>query len=107
MHSDGPCTNLNERLGEVLAEPAMERQFPGIREYLTSGSPLTYVSSLKCPVFIAHAQDDDNEPFSNTQAYTEALKQAGGNLTFEALQRGGHYQEMLNIAVPKAVAWLK
>ena len=102
-----PITDLDARLGELLTEKSMTQILPNLPDYLKSGSPLTYVRQLKCPVFVAHAQDDDNEPFKNTQAYAEALRQAGGNLTFEQLASGGHYQELLKTSIPKAVEWVK
>ncbi len=83
----------------------MNRLLPDLPGYFKSGSPLTYVRDLKCPVFIAHAHDDDNEPFKNTKAYVEALKRAGGKVTFEERTSGGHYDEMLQECLPKSVEW--
>lgn len=102
-----PITDLHQRLGELLTEKSMEQLLPNLPEYFKSGSPITYVQELKCPVFVAHAHDDDNEPFKNTQAYVKSLRDAGGNITFEDPASGGHYQALLNAAVPKAVQWLK
>ena len=101
-----PITDLNGRLGEMLTESSMQTFFPNLREYFKSGSPITYVQQLKCPVFVAHARDDDNEPFPNSQKYVTALQQAGGNVTFEARSSGGHYQELIDASIPKAIEWL-
>lgn len=102
-----PITDLNLRLGEMLTERSMQQFFPNLGEYFKSGSPITYVEQLKCPVFLAHARDDDNEPFPNSQKYVEALQRAGGNITFEARASGGHYQELIEASIPKAIEWLK
>jgi dipeptidyl aminopeptidase/acylaminoacyl peptidase len=61
---------------------------------------------LRCPVFIAHAKNDDNEPFSGTKVYVEALRKAGGKVDFLELEREGHYEPLLKAAVPKALEWL-
>ncbi len=72
-----PITDLKQRLGEVLAEKSMRELLPNLPQYFISGSPITYARDLKCPVFIAHAKDDDNEPFKNTQTYVSSLRDAG------------------------------
>ncbi len=101
-----PITDLNARLGDLLTDRSVSSALPGIKEYLVSGSPLTHVGDLKCPVFLAHAKDDDNEPFQNSQAYVKALQATGGNIVFEARTSGGHYQELLDASVPKAITWI-
>jgi dienelactone hydrolase len=101
-----PITDLNARLGDLLTDRSVSNALPGLKEYLVSGSPLTHVGDLKCPVFLAHAKDDDNEPFQYSQAYVKALQAAGGNIVFEARASGGHYQELIDAAVPKAITWI-
>lgn len=100
-----PITDMNLRMGDLLSDATMKKSFPNLDEHFKTGSPINFVQSLKCPVFIAHAQDDDNEPFKNTELYVESLQKAGGNVKFEALTRGGHYSAMLNECLPKAVEW--
>ncbi len=101
-----PITDLNARLGDLLTDRSMSKAFPGLKEYLISGSPLTHVAELKCPVFLAHAKDDDNEPFQYSQAYVKALQAAGGNIVFDARSSGGHYQGLIDASVPKAITWI-
>ncbi len=96
-----PITDLNARLGDLLTDRSMSKAFPGLKEYLISGSPLTHVAELKCPVFLAHAKDDDNEPFQYSQAYVKALQAAGGNIVFDARSSGGHYQGLIDASVPR------
>ncbi len=101
-----PATDLNARLGELLKEPSMQTLFPDLQAFLTDSSPISYVQKLKCPVFVAHARDDDNVPFPETEKFVTSLKQAGGNVTFDARASGGHYQELIEASIPKAIEWL-
>lgn len=102
-----PITDLKPRLGDILVqEPAMSKYLPKFDAYLVSGSPITYVSKLKCPVFIAHARNDDNAPFEVTKTYVDAIRSAGGTVQFLELQREGHYAPLLEAAIPKALEWL-
>ncbi len=102
-----PITDLKPRLGEILQQPAMSQYLPNFDKYLESGSPITYVQQLQCPVFIAHAKNDDNAPFEVTNAYVEALRRAGGKVEFLELDREGHYKPLLDAAIPKALEWLQ
>jgi predicted esterase len=85
----------------------MSKFLPNFNTYLVTGSPITHISKLRCPVFIAHAKNDDNEPFQATKDYVEALRKAGGKVNFLELEREGHYQPLLNAGIPKALDWLK
>jgi dipeptidyl aminopeptidase/acylaminoacyl peptidase len=103
-----PATDLNTRLGDVLEqEPAMEKVLPNLKKYLVSGSPITHVSLLKCPVFIAHAKNDDNVPFEDTKKYVDSLRKQGGKITFVEFETEGHYDPLLQAGIPKAIEWLK
>lgn len=103
-----PITDLKPRLGDILTqEPAMSKFLPNFNTYLVTGSPITHISKLRCPVFIAHAKNDDNEPFQATKDYVEALRKAGGKVNFLELEREGHYQPLLDAGIPKALDWLK
>jgi len=98
---------LKPRFGDILVqEPAMAKFLPNLNNYIVSGSPITYISKLRCPVFIAHAKNDDNEPFKGTKDYVDALRKAGGKVDFLELEREGHYEPLLKAAVPKALEWL-
>ncbi len=101
-----PCTDLNKRLGELQSDRAASKVLPKLPEYFKNGSPITYVNKLTCPVFVAHARDDDNEPFEDTEIYVQELNKAGGKVTFADLNTGGHYEAMLKKAIPQAVQWI-
>lgn len=102
-----PVTSLKSRLGELVAEPRLKNLFPGIDDYLRTGSPDTYLKALKCKVFLAHAKDDDNVPFTESQGFVKDHKGQGGDITFLEMPRGGHYTEMLELGMPEAIKWLK
>lgn len=102
-----PVTDLKPRFGDILVqEPAMAKFLPNLNNYIVSGSPITYISKLRCPVFIAHAKNDDNEPFKGTKDYVDALRKAGGKVDFLELEREGHYEPLLKAGIPKALEWL-
>ncbi len=102
-----PITDLTSRMDEALTDPSFERMLPGVRGYFRTGSPITYVKQLKCDVWIAHAKDDDNEPYVNTEKFVKALRDNKGKVQILSLDRGGHYQEMLDVAIPQALSWLQ
>lgn len=102
-----PVTNMKTRLGDLLSEPQAVGLFPGIERYLTSGSPDTYCTSLKSKVFLAHARDDDNVPYADSEAFARKHKSEGGDIAFYGIPTGGHYAEMLELSMPEAVQWLK
>jgi hypothetical protein len=101
-----PITDLRPRLGEILQEPTMARVLPNFESYLVSGSPITHVQQLRCPVFIAHARNDDNAPFEVTKTYVDSIRRAGGDVRFLELEREGHYKPLLDAGIPKALEWL-
>ncbi|MEQ1829865.1 MAG: prolyl oligopeptidase family serine peptidase, partial [Pirellula sp.] len=101
-----PVTDLRMRHGDMLKEPKIMRYFPGIRDYLRTGSPSSYVDVFRCPVFIVHARDDDNEPFANTKTFVSLLKSKGAEVKFVELRTGGHYQPIMDVGIPQAIAWL-
>ncbi len=102
-----PITDLNSRFDGILEQGGMERVLVGLRGYLSSGSPSTYSAQFRCPVWIGHAKDDDNVPFSESDRFVRQLRGQGVEVTFDSPESGGHYQEMLQAAIPKAIDWLK
>ena len=102
-----PITDLKLRLGELLDEPAIVKRLPNLKNYLVAGSPLTSIGALKCPVFIAHAKNDDNEPFEHTKIFVDAFQKSGGKISFLELEREGHGDPLLQAGIPKAIEWLK
>jgi dienelactone hydrolase len=100
-----PVTDLEKRLGHMVSNRSMAARFPNLDEYFQSGSPLSHVKSLKCPVYIVHAKDDENEPFKNTEIFVQALRRAGNNPTFDVLDSGGHGGVV--VSIPRVLDWLE
>ncbi len=50
---------------------------------------------------MAHAKDDDNVPFAESQRFVNEHKGQGGDITFLDMPRGGHYTEMLELGMQK------
>jgi dienelactone hydrolase len=100
-----PATDLNRRIGEIARDPSAAAIFANFKEYCVSGSPITYASQYRCPIFILHAMDDDNEPFTSTRTFVMRLKSP--SVTFVRERNGGHYEPMVRVGLPKAIEWLK
>lgn len=99
-----PCTDLEARLSEAL--PLLELINPGARAFYTSRSPKNNLEKLRCPVFLFHARDDSNVPFSDSDRFVQALQRAGGKVTFATADTGDHYESMIREGIPAAQKWL-
>ncbi len=102
-----PATNLELRLSDVIRDPSSSQLLTGIGVFARENSPITYVGQTRCPLFVFHAKDDSNEPFSTTSQYVEMLKQRQADVTFKTADRGDHYQSMIDQGIPAAIDWLR
>jgi acetyl esterase/lipase len=101
-----PITDTKDRFSGV--SPAFTQFFPGFSEFVDETNPQKYVNSLKCPVFLFHARDDSNVSFTHSVKFAERLKGAGNeNVKLELVDRGEHYQSMIDQGLDMAVEWLK
>jgi len=100
-----PCTDVVARVAQVTRE--LERNQPGYAEFLRFSSPQTQAEKLTCPLFLFHAQDDDNVPFAETNRFYEAVKKTNPRATLVKAAKGGHFDPMVREGMPKAIAWLK
>ncbi len=95
---------------ETLIAPdlrELERDIPGYRDFIRFSSPKTHVEKLKCPVFLFHAQDDENTPVSESRKFANLLKKTNADVTLDTSARGGHYQAMINAGIPRGIAWMQ
>ena len=53
-------------------------------------SPMTYVSSKACPFLIMHGDKDVTVPISQSETFAKALKDAGADATFIAVEGAAH-----------------
>jgi dienelactone hydrolase/ribosomal protein S27E len=102
-----PATDLEQRLKQVVDDPASRRAMPGLRDFVKRSSPKTHAEKIGCPIFIHHSRDDANEPFQSAESFVRRLRSYRKNVTFSISIRGGHYRSMLNPGIPRAIAWLK
>ncbi len=102
-----PVTDLKVRLAELTRDRDVTRLLPRLTEYLTSGSPISYVDKYEKPLFVFHARDDSNEPFRNTEHFVTVMKSSKAKLTFAAVNTGDHYQSMIDQGIPQAIKWIQ
>jgi dipeptidyl aminopeptidase/acylaminoacyl peptidase len=89
------------------AIPQLDRAIPGYRDFIRFSSPKTHVEKLGCAVFLFHAQDDTTVPVSQTTTFAERLKKTNPDVTVDTSARGGHYQSMIDVGIPKGIAWMQ
>lgn len=85
----------------------LEWVLPGCREFLRRSSPITHIEQIRCPLFLFHARDDSTVALRESQQFAERLRQSGGNMTFEIVNTGNHYDSMIGEGIPTAITWLK
>lgn len=102
-----PCVDVESRLAEYVSDPRVELLLPEIAAFVRQESPLRHVESLKCPVFLFHAQGDSNSPFEESQRLAAMLAAQGTSCQLETISGGDHYESMLGEGIPRGIAWLK
>ena len=105
-----PASDILGRLRGELGRVqfwALERLLPGVEEFLRVESPITHASKIRCPVFLFHAENDSNVPISDSQMMAQRLRSAGGNVTFDTVPVGDHYDSMIQQGIPRAIGWIK
>lgn len=102
-----PATNLEERMEDVVANPAIGLLLPGIRAFLRQSSPDTHAARMKCPLFVFHAKDDSISPFADSENYVSLTRQAGCDVTLSAVNFGDHYQPMIDEGIPGGINWIR
>lgn len=101
-----PVADLLKRLGDIVSEPTIAIQLPGLSSYITRYNPALLEPA--CPMFVFAAKNDQNEPFRDTQAYFFKVrsKVARGDITFSETATGGHYQSMIDEGIPRGIEWI-
>ena len=98
------CIDMEARMAPII--PLLKR-VSGFNQFLAKVNPRAFETRLNCPVFLFHAEDDDNVPSSDSTSMEERLKKAGKDVTLITTQRGGHYQSMIDSGIPGAIRWMK
>jgi dienelactone hydrolase len=102
-----PCVDVENRLSEYVSNPRVAPLLPEIGAFLRQESPLRHVKSLKCPVFLFHAEADSNAPFSESQELAARLTAQGTPCQLETVPDGDHYDSMLEEGIPRSIDWLR
>lgn len=63
---------------------------PGMRDFLTSISPLTHASAVKKPLMVVHGRNDPRVPFGEAQAMVAAVREQGTPVWFLSASDEGH-----------------
>ncbi len=98
-----PVTDLVERTKPT--SPQLRLWVPGSFEFVAEWSPRTHETQIHCPVFLFHARDDPNMPFDETAAFCSRLQALGKQMTFKAVDSGGHYDSMIREGIPAGIKW--
>jgi dipeptidyl aminopeptidase/acylaminoacyl peptidase len=80
---------------------------PGASDFAVKSSPSTHINNITCPVFLFHAEDDENVDVGIVRGGAESMNAAGVDVTFQTAQNGGHYYAMIEQGIPAGIQWLK
>jgi dienelactone hydrolase len=101
-----PCTDVQEWIGGMQAR-ILSSTHEGIADFVVQSSPHTHESRLNCPVFLFHAEEDENVDVQDSKDFADRLRQAGKDVTLATVPGGDHYESMIDEGIPKAIEWLK
>ncbi len=68
---------------------------------------MTHILQTNCPVYLFHARDDGNCPYTESTRYHDLLQQAGKESELKLVDFGNHYQSMIDEGIPNGIEWLK
>lgn len=101
-----PVSNVEKFLGEKVID-SLSSVMPDYREFLQRASPHLGAKNLRCPLFLFHAEDDENVAIAESAEFAKQVSRYNAAVTFVRAAKGGHYNAMLNEGIPKAISWLK
>ncbi len=80
--------------------------YVAIDEILAAASPINHINDIGCPVFLFHADDDDNVTTPEFQRFVSSLESAGKKVTVATVPDGGHYESMINKGIDAGIKFL-
>lgn len=101
-----PVCDVPAFIGEEMVG-TLDGVIPKFREFLERHSPDRAAKDLRVPVFLFHADDDTAVSTESVEGFAKAVKDAGGNPAFVRVEKGGHYDSMIQEGIPKAIEWLR
>lgn len=99
-----PATDVERRVAPLMT--VLQNISPDAPAFISRVSPIRHAAEFHCPVFLFHADNDDNVPLSDNQAFADALRASGKEVQFMRVARGGHYMSMIRMGVPNGIRWL-
>jgi len=101
-----PVSEIANRMNQkTIAE--LENYIKGYRNFIKWESPDSHLSELKCPVFIFQAKDDPIVSVSMNEDFAKKLSKANKQVTLQLVEKGGHFDPMIQQGIPAAIKWLK
>jgi dipeptidyl aminopeptidase/acylaminoacyl peptidase len=101
-----PCVKVPEWIGGPMLT-TLNFTSPGFKDFITKVSPDRQTASLRCPLFLFHADDDSKVTKEELQNYANALKKTNANVVFLEVPTGDHYDSMIQQGIPAGIGWLK
>jgi hypothetical protein len=82
------------------------RGYVPIDDILAAASPINHINEIGCPVFLFHADDDDNVKTEEFEKLLSGLQSAGKKVTVATVPDGGHYESMINKGIDGGIKFL-
>jgi dipeptidyl aminopeptidase/acylaminoacyl peptidase len=95
---------------QALGKPELaklEAIIPGVSKTFHDLAPPNTVMKMGCPVFLFHAADDTSVPAQSFDTYNDMLQIAQKTVAYVKVPNGGHRDSMIEVGLPKAIAWVK
>jgi predicted Zn finger-like uncharacterized protein len=102
-----PCVDVEKRLADYISNPLVEVLLPEVDQFVRQQSPLRHANTLKCPVFLFHAEGDTNSPHAESRDFAARLTALGTPCQLESVPDGDHYNSMLEEGIPRGIVWLR
>ena len=99
-----PALDLADDFGP---DTAREIRKAGMGPLIDRFSPSNGIGTLRCPVYLFGAQDDDRVTIQELRTFTAAARARGKAVTLDEVPSGGHFQPMIDRGIPRAIVWLK
>ena len=102
-----PATDVDERLGLMLALLVASQKFPGVVDFVHRSSPQTHLARIQCPVFLFWADDDSVVAPEGIKRFATALGKVRQDVTVKTVPGGDHYDSMVNPGIGMGIEWIK
>jgi acetyl esterase/lipase len=87
--NDFPGT-MNHLSADSPESKLLGQQITKVPELVREASPITYVTKDDPPILIIHGSNDPLVPYQQSVIFTEALKEAGVQVTLQQIKNGEH-----------------